>query len=90
MPQNNPLGYDCALCLFACENKEAGKYCVRHPPRPFPSQVEHPITGAVTMISISIQPPVKDGQWCGEFEAKQQKKMFTRRINRTPPPVEGG
>lgn len=63
----------CATCYFARKDPRgadnADRICRRYPPKAFPTQVKHPISGEMTMASITVWPPVdikNDG--CGEHK----------------------
>lgn len=64
----HPLGWNCSNCFHVVKDPTPGSNgmkCVRHPPRSEPVKQQGQIVGW-----MSICPPVQDGEWCGEFIAK--------------------
>jgi hypothetical protein len=58
----HPLGWNCSNCFHVVKSPDGKQMkCCAHPP--YGTMVN--MQGG--MAAVSINPPVQDGEWCGEF-----------------------
>jgi hypothetical protein len=65
----HPLGWACEDCLHVVKDSQpmsTAMKCTAHPPA---AQALFNSMGQIAG-AVSISPPVKEGEWCGEFNAR--------------------